>query len=111
MNFPMFIFALSVLGIMIAMALFPEAVKVSYGHLADRQDMCYDKCCIVSEILFGKMNDFATPNKIVGSPEISFVGCSVIGRGMVINEVCLHQDGETMSDLTKREPAFLCKLS
>jgi len=70
---------LSVLGIMIAMAIRPEAVKVSHGHLAYRQDICHDKCCIVTEILFGKMNDFATPDKIVGCLEIGFVGRSLIG--------------------------------
>lgn len=108
--FPMSLVRSSILNVVVAMAVFPESEQVFWGHFANRQDVCHDECCIFPKILFGKLNDFATSDEIVGCPDISFVGCSLIGTGVVVNQLCLHKHREAVSNLAKRKSTLLCKL-
>jgi hypothetical protein len=63
---------------MLATTLLPKSLQVFHGHLANRQNMCYDKGRVLSNGLSGEMSDFPIPDKVVGHPEIGFVGCSLI---------------------------------
>ena len=96
---------------MTPLALSPNPVDILYCDLADRQDMCENKGSIFSEIFVGKRNNFTTPNKIIGSQKIGFVGGSLVGRGMVVDELGLYQDRETVSDLSTRKSTFSRELS